>query len=78
MDFRTVNGLEVVFHGDDGVAVFAPFRLTLGGFLQVSMVAGIIISHKHEGGGAILLVAQTVVVQGGIGLHILVELGEEG
>ena len=35
-----VDGLEVVFHRDDGIAVLAPFGLPLGTFRQVGMVAG--------------------------------------
>ena len=59
-----VDSLEVVLHRDDGIAGFAPLGLTPGSLFKVSMVADIIVSDEHEGGGAIPLVALAVVVHG--------------
>jgi len=33
-----IDGLEVVLHRDDGIAVLAPFLLTLGSLGKVGMV----------------------------------------
>jgi len=57
LDARTVDGLEIVFHRDDGVTVLAPFGLSLRTFCEVGMVAGIIVGHKHERHSAVLRVS---------------------
>ena len=60
----SVDGLEIVFHGDDGVAVLTPFGLALGAFIEVGMVASVIVGDEHKCGSAVLRVAQAVVVHG--------------
>jgi len=61
-----VDGLEVVLHGDDGVAGLAPFCLATGAFCEVGMITGVIVGYEHERGGTVLLVAQAVVVHGAV------------
>ena len=61
-----VDGFEVVLHGDDVVASFTPFGFTLCSFFEVGMVTCVIVSHEHEGGSAMLFVAQAVVVHGAV------------
>ena len=36
---RSIDSLEIVLHGDDVVACFAPFGLATGSFSQVGMIA---------------------------------------
>ena len=64
LHFVAVDGLEVVLHRDDGVAVLAPLGFTLGSLFKVGMVAHVIVGDEHEGGGAVFLIAQAVVVHG--------------
>ena len=50
-----IDGLEVVLHGDDGIAVLAPFLLTLGSLGEVGMVALIIVWQRIQPAKLIIL-----------------------
>ena len=66
LDVFAIDGLEIILHGDDDIAVFAPLVSEFERFLAVGMVAVLVIGNQHEGEGLVFGVAQTIIVHSAI------------
>lgn len=71
LDPTSVDGLEVVPHGDDVIAGLAPLDGEFEGLFAVRVIPVLIIGNEHKGGGFVLVVhALLGALAAGLEFHV--------
>ena len=63
---RSIDSSEIITHGDDMIACFAPFLSQFKCLITIGVVTFIIIGDEHKGCSTILCITQAIVMHGAV------------